>query len=471
MIDDKEQDMTTTTGTTTKQQGVDLSCVDEAVLADYCGRYGVDVTGKTTAERVTALAAKIRATVPKNKIADCDNCHGDSCVDDEVCPYCGVGGFDGPTPAPKPTPAAAPAPAPAPATPKKRSEATPAPAPAPKTKGNGAAGPAIPAPEATAAAPAPKPKAGKSKTQAAAAKAAALAAATNAAPAPEPAPAPELPPAAPPVVVAPATELVPNGATTTVDGRTVYDLVEVQARQIAKPDITIDEAVSAVHEAKRLAVVCYWRLGQAVLRCFADDLWKQRRDDKDQPVYRGFVQFCEAELGMAASYAYKLMNVAATFSASDVARIGVAKLGLMLRLDPSTREKLLAEVRNGVPYSDVAERVRLLAEGTPPQKGQGKKDTSKATNAASIKARESAGEIITATFETKRLKMPLFARPAANKAGEAKRAKRLADDPWGEIVALNGVVMRFAVTTDSEGRLLAIVECRRPTTEATKAKK
>jgi hypothetical protein len=444
MIDDKEQDMTTTTGTTTKQQGVDLSCVDEAVLADYCGRYGVDVTGKTTAERVTALAAKIRATVPKNKIADCDNCHGDSCVDDEVCPYCGVGGFDGPTPAPKPTPAAAPAPAPAPATPKKRSEATPAPAPAPKTKGNGAAGPAIPAPEATAAAPAPKPKAGKSKTQAAAAKAAALAA---------------------------ATELVPNGATTTVDGRTVYDLVEVQARQIAKPDITIDEAVSAVHEAKRLAVVCYWRLGQAVLRCFADDLWKQRRDDKDQPVYRGFVQFCEAELGMAASYAYKLMNVAATFSASDVARIGVAKLGLMLRLDPSTREKLLAEVRNGVPYSDVAERVRLLAEGTPPQKGQGKKDTSKATNAASIKARESAGEIITATFETKRLKMPLFARPAANKAGEAKRAKRLADDPWGEIVALNGVVMRFAVTTDSEGRLLAIVECRRPTTEATKAKK
>jgi hypothetical protein len=355
-----------------------------------------------------------------------------------------VGGFDGPTPAPKPTPAAAPAPAPAPATPKKRSEATPAPAPAPKTKGNGAAGPAIPAPEATAAAPAPKPKAGKSKTQAAAAKAAALAA---------------------------ATELVPNGATTTVDGRTVYDLVEVQARQIAKPDITIDEAVSAVHEAKRLAVVCYWRLGQAVLRCFADDLWKQRRDDKDQPVYRGFVQFCEAELGMAASYAYKLMNVAATFSASDVARIGVAKLGLMLRLDPSTREKLLAEVRNGVPYSDVAERVRLLAEGTPPQKGQGKKDTSKATNAASIKARESAGEIITATFETKRLKMPLFARPAANKAGEAKRAKRLADDPWGEIVALNGVVMRFAVTTDSEGRLLAIVECRRPTTEATKAKK
>ena len=93
-----------------------------------------------------------------------------------------------------------------------------------------------------------------------------------------------------------------------------------------------------------------------------------------------------------------------------------------------------------------------------PQRGQGKKDVSKATAAAA--AIRSGTAIVTASVEAKRIKMPMFARGASKT--DPKRAKRLADDPWGEFVTLNGITLRIAWSHDADGRLISIIEFKKP---------
>ena len=81
----------------TTVENVDLACVDPQVLDRYVLKYGLKLTANAPiATKVTALAEAIRRAVPKAKIADCDNCGGDSSIDDDECPFCGVSGFEGP---------------------------------------------------------------------------------------------------------------------------------------------------------------------------------------------------------------------------------------------------------------------------------------------------------------------------------------------------------------------------------------
>lgn len=220
----------------------------------------------------------------------------------------------------------------------------------------------------------------------------------------------------------------------------------------------LDIAVKGVHEAKRATVVSHWTLGAAILRTFENDAWKQRRNDKGASVYRGFKQFCEAELGMSSGHAYKLMDIAATFSEDDVAKIGVAKLGIALRLPAKQREDLLDEVRDGMPLREVADKVRALANGLPQrQDGQGKKKgVGGGKGAGSGKAAatpSTPASVLTTTHKTKRTTVKLV------KAGaQDKRARRMADKPIGVETTLNGIEIRYTIGTDAQGDWTLIID-------------
>jgi hypothetical protein len=266
----------------------------------------------------------------------------------------------------------------------------------------------------------------------------------------------------------PLPELVPSD-------EPVTELVVATSQSISSE--AIEAAVAKVKETKRLATICYWEFGRAILACYENDLWKQVRGMDGQPRYKGFSQFCEGELGLVSQHCYGLMRIATTFSAQDVAEIGVAKLGIMCRLSESDRVKLLDEVRKGVPYSDLAEQVKSLTSGykapeVSPATGNVVK-TAAATTAAAARKKErhatskdpvsQVENVITCTHDITRSKIPLFVVQSGNVDGSKppKRATRLADDPWGEEISCNGITIRYSVASDSEGRLMLTVERRR----------
>jgi len=244
-------------------------------------------------------------------------------------------------------------------------------------------------------------------------------------------------------------------------------LVEMQSAltsPIKKPR-NIKAAIDAVLDAKRLHVVSHWHLGHAILQCFEGDLWKQMRGESGNPRFKGFGAFCEAELKLSSRYCYTLMEISAQFAAHDVAQIGVAKLGQILKVAPAQRAELLEIARDGKPLSDIAKQVQalVLRNGTSGA-GSGKKDNTKAREAAAAKSKMTMvtpDDVITTTHEKRKFKIELFAK-VPGKDGTAKRAKRLADSPVGMVVALNGITIKYALTVDAKGQLVLIVEHVRP---------
>jgi hypothetical protein len=245
-----------------------------------------------------------------------------------------------------------------------------------------------------------------------------------------------------------------------IDEGTV-EIVPFSSTPTVYTEEALDAAVEGVRRAKTRAVVSYWELGRAILSCFSGSLWKQRRDAEGSPLYKSWSQFCAAELEMSPQYAYRMMDVAATFSSEDVERFGVNKLGIMLRLSENQREKMLEEARAGMPYTTLAEQVRQLSPGP---RDTGRKQVGEGKGGRKPKV-EAPTNSVTVALTIGRVKVPLFARvPPAKKMGTQKRATRLADDPVGEEILLNGVIQRFVISKDSEGRLILIVERRRAST-------
>jgi|GEM_PF-4856843 len=430
---------------------LDKTLVERDVLVRYCEKYSIAVDGAPTEVLVDRFESfvheRIPVPVPGQPLPEphqvmCDVCGGDSSSDDECCPYCGSTGVDDSLPAEEPV------------KPKAKKEAKPK--TEPKTE--------------------PKPKAKKSK-----------AAPT---PEPEPEPAPE-----PVVIVTSATKPKGNGRKRSQAQLTIADAVAIEKgvvpdtntgdrspvgalavvddasvesmmrAKLGASDVatgTIEEAIDGVREAKRLHVMSHWHFGRAILRCFEGDLWKQVRDEAGNPRYRGFGAFCENELELTSRYCYTLMEISVSFGVNDVAEVGVAKLGQILKVAPAQREALLEEARGGKPLSAIAKQVKelVVANGGSSGAGAGKKDTSKASKASVESTKKAKGEVITTTHEKKRTRIELYAKVAGRNG--AKRAKRLAEDPVGTELCLNGIEIRYSITTDKDGQLLLIVERVRP---------
>lgn len=430
--------------------GVKIDKVQREILAKYCSKYGVPLTGTITTD-VSLLAAKIRATVSATNLADCTVCGGDSSLDDAECPYCGSQGIEDE-------------------------------APKEETASTGNLEEVVQAGNAT---PALSKDSVLHKLQAKSA--------------------PETSKPAPVIVTSKdkkakgrpkkdkaealeALKAVVQEANKAEEGSIEDEHDDVQAEESYDEDmnepaealatvesvptklstITIESAIDGVSEAKRNAVVCHWQLGQAILRCFENDLWKQKRDSNGQPLYKGFYQFCEGELKLSSRYCYSIMDIASSFSSQDVADIGVAKLGIMVKLPEAERTRLLDDVRNGISYSQLSIEVKKLqAESGGRQSSDSR--TAKATEASKKKALSSKTEsavenVITCTHDITRSRIPLFVREdnvLDSKKNQPKRAKRLADDPWGEEISSNGITIRYSLTMDANGDLVIVVERRR----------
>lgn len=409
---------------TKKVFGVELVLVDLEVLHGAMEAEQLPINGSAV-EDVKTYVKWTKVNVSKEKLAQCDNCGGDSDYSLPRCPYCGVAGVEADEGAPPPAFETLP----------KASEAT--------------------KPEA---AKVTKPKASEARKAKA-----------------------KTPPAQ--EILIEQVPGAPHGSDATgsaVDSESVK-LAEVlpiakvaplpdvpiptQSMDVevgeAIPGLTIEEGIKRVGAAKSAAVTSYWDLGDAILNCYRGDLWKQMRDEQGLPMFRSFKSFCEGALQMNSQYAYKVMQVANSYTRQDVEQVDASKLGAMLRLPEGERQKLLDETKEKkLSLREVTNEVKERSKGLPAQPGAGKTGPRGAANSAGkddeAPKQKAKKETHTLTV-VRRTRVQLFhGKNFKSGAPENKRAKRLADMPVGEFETLNGQKVRVVLSQDAKGMVLAI---------------
>lgn len=274
---------------------------------------------------------------------------------------------------------------------------------------------------------------------------------------------------------------IPKGEGTVVEKKTAS--ADLTAAPIAGQLYTVtdlDQALVEVENATRAGMLCYWDLGKAIHRIFADKLYLQRREGglpDGKPLYATWGAFAEAELEMSGGNAFRIMDVAVDYDRDTAVKFGVARLNAALRVeDKGERAKLLTGAEK-VPVAEfeavVAEYVKKKQGGkatprgrlTPAQQARNVKGTAKmAANAKPPPAGPAApvgAEKITAALALGKTKVLLFVKGSKSGEEDAKRAKRLADGPVGFEETANGVRMTYSVSADAKGALVLVIERKR----------
>lgn len=230
----------------------------------------------------------------------------------------------------------------------------------------------------------------------------------------------------------------------------------------------LDSSVEKITAAKSEAANSYWKLGCLIGENHSKQLWRARVGEDGNQKYSSFEQFCGEELGMSGVHARKLMDISKAFSEHDVAKFGTAKLGLVLQVPESEQPKLL-EAAKSASKREIEKQVKetkakLKSEGKKTSRETGRKDNSKAVEKAQEAKKEKEAkktvDTITVATITGNKTVKLFATP--EKKGDApKPAKKLTDNPWGQLELANGVMMVFKVKENAAGELILNVVTKR----------
>ena len=220
----------------------------------------------------------------------------------------------------------------------------------------------------------------------------------------------------------------------------------------------LDGAVAEVRRLKQQVVQDYWELGRAIFQIYDGKLHLLRRTEYGKPMYDSWSRFCAEELKMSPQHSYALMDVSVNFTRDDIAELGTTKLTPILRLPQSERAEMLKRAKT-LPASKVIEEVRRLAGGKRRETGRKKVEGQGRGRPKKAEVRAPKGGV-TVAMMLGRVQVKLHARPK-KKGDEEKRAMKLADDPHGTLVLLNGVEQFFKVSSDAKGQLILIVETRR----------
>lgn len=208
----------------------------------------------------------------------------------------------------------------------------------------------------------------------------------------------------------------------------------------------LDDAVKRVQALKVESAGSLWELGTEVRRIHSLGLWKLRTTEGGKPVHKAWGAFCESELGMSPTYAYKLIDVAEVYSREQVRTIGVAKLHVTLQVPKEHRDKLLERASAGASVKALSQEATQIGK---------KPKQSRSGHSTGGGARPGAGrkpEKITIAALIGRVEIPLM-------RGESdKPARNLGDKPRGVERLMNGVQQVFTLTKADDGQWILIVE-------------
>jgi hypothetical protein len=240
----------------------------------------------------------------------------------------------------------------------------------------------------------------------------------------------------------------------------------------------LDDSVKRITELKIQGARSIWQIGDELRNVYEHELWKQRIEDGKEK-YGSFSGWVKSECDFGHRYALELINVAAAFTESEVVAVGVTKLEVIARVPEEFKGELLERVKQGMPRSELVEQAKRLtgASGAAPRdtgrggfrsgKAKVAPPTEKAAEAKAKKkqAKEKAGKLgkeqrpdgsIAIVLLKQREVVLLFKR--GPKGSDEQRAKRVADEPHGQLALADGRQIYFRLTADPKQQLKLVVE-------------
>lgn len=246
-------------------------------------------------------------------------------------------------------------------------------------------------------------------------------------------------------------------------------MVPVVKSDLAISERDLDAAVMRMKALRESGASALWQLSVELRAIYDGELWKLRNDENGKPKYKNFAKFLAEEVDLHERTVWRMIAVTKEFNESQAKKFGVSILRGLLAAPKEDREEILEKVSTGTikgtrGVDREVEKIRKR-KGVKVVEGAGKKKTTqgkaaaKASTAAAAKAAEKK-KIVTVAVPTGRKTVKLFVR-SLKKSDPEKRAKRLADRPWGQLECANGVTMFFAIVENNAGELELSVEARR----------
>lgn len=241
---------------------------------------------------------------------------------------------------------------------------------------------------------------------------------------------------------------------------------------LARTEADLDARLANIQRIRERGSREMYALGLELKAIYDEELWAQRNGENGKPKYKTFQQFTDAEVNLHQRTVWNLMRMTTDFTEAQLAKHGTRILRGLLAAPKEERASLLEKVDAGElrgarnverEVREIRERkgVEVVEGDSKGAKGKGRgKGAAKAQAAASAAAKAKRAETVTVSLPSGKLQLDAFARPL-KKSDPPKRAKRLADKPFGRHELPNGVVLYVSVVAAVTGELRFVVEARR----------
>lgn len=223
----------------------------------------------------------------------------------------------------------------------------------------------------------------------------------------------------------------------------------VEAEVVAEASAKLAKVEEEINELTRTGAQNFWEIGGKIAEVYDAKLWEHEASP-----YRTFDAWVVKQTPFTLQSAYKIMDVHKAFTKEDAGKFGWTKLALVARVDKSEQPGLLKAMEDGASRLEIAEQVKEK------KKGKVKRNNPEKREAATQPRKPREAKITIASLTGKQV-VKLYAKETKKDAGSPKRAKRLADHPWGSLQLENNAVLFFNVQQHANGELSLVVMAER----------
>jgi hypothetical protein len=224
----------------------------------------------------------------------------------------------------------------------------------------------------------------------------------------------------------------------------------VDAELVAEASSKLAKVEEEIGALTRAGAQNFWEIGGKIAEVYDAKLWEH----KSSP-YRTFDAWVIKQTPFTLQSAYKIMDVHKAFTKEDAGKFGWTKLALVARVDKSDQPRLLDALESGASRSEIAEQIKTTKKAKPQRHESGKSE-----GASQQKKPRPEAKITIASLTGKQV-VKLYARVTKKDAGNPKRAKRLADHPWGSLQLENNAILYFNIQQHANGELSLVVMAER----------
>jgi hypothetical protein len=213
----------------------------------------------------------------------------------------------------------------------------------------------------------------------------------------------------------------------------------------------LDEVVEEIRKLRQEDAANAWQISLALKRIWEEDLWKLRRTEHGEVVYKNFEALTRAEFGFGRKYAQDQIRIVQEYTEEQFRDYGPTKLRTVLQQPKKDRAALLGQLQQGASRSEIEE----------PQRARGGKKPAKKARKPEVEQDADTGKITVATTLGRSM-VKLLAKPLDGQdPREARQAVSLKDVPWGHLDLANDVRMFFTVLVGADGKLVARFDFKR----------